>query len=156
MLETLQAKIVLGLTLVLLVLQGSRGYILHDAKTGTRTLLWTLVFGIPLALLFAYDTNCLIRGECVIRSWIRTLIFLVIAILSVVILVLTLTGHKYRLIHTQDLLTSWAPLSPSTPVFPSADGAGGSGEVVPSWTGISEGGTLGKAGIPVLTKEPGA
>lgn len=144
MLETLQAKIVLGLTLILLVLQTTQGYIMYGNPKGTRMLLWIFGIGIPLAILFAYDTNCLIQGKCVVRSWVRTGIFLIIAILSVVIMVLTVTGHKYRLVSTQDMVTSWAPLSPSTPVLPTS--------AVPNWAGISESDTLGKAAIPVLEK----
>lgn len=88
MFETLQSKLVLVATLIILLLNVLFNYMSRDTNTANMVLVVAIIIGIPLALLFAYDINCLVIGKCTVWSWIRTLIYLIMVILIVVAVIM--------------------------------------------------------------------
>ena len=88
MLETIQAKLVLASTLLILLMNVIFSYQLEGKFTGTMVLVVVLILGVPLALLFAYDINCLVKGNCTIWSWIRTFFYLFSVLLTVLAMIL--------------------------------------------------------------------
>ena len=88
MFETIQSKLVFGATLIILLLNVVFKYMSRDTYAANITLLIAVVIGIPLALLFAYDINCLVTGKCTVWSWIRTVFYLVMVILVVVTVIM--------------------------------------------------------------------
>ena len=94
MFETVQSKLVFGATLLILLLNVIFGYMSRSTYFGTVNLFMVLLIGVPLALLFAYDINCLVVGNCTIWSWIRTVIYLLMVIFSVMTVVLAVLMFK--------------------------------------------------------------
>jgi predicted tellurium resistance membrane protein TerC len=87
MFETIQSKLVFAFALILLLLDVVGGYVMYGKKMGNLMLLLVVLIGVPLALLFAYDINCLVVGNCNVWSWIRTLLYVVFSVISVVVIV---------------------------------------------------------------------
>ena len=87
MFETVQSKLVFAFALILLILDVIGGYFMYGKMMGSLVLLLIVVIGIPLALLFAYDINCLVVGNCNVWSWIRTILYLVFVIISIVAII---------------------------------------------------------------------
>jgi len=90
MFETIQSKLVFAFAMILLVLDVIGGYFMYGRTMGSIVLLIVVLLGIPLALLFAYDINCLVVGNCNLWSWIRTVLYLLVVVLSIVVTVLSL------------------------------------------------------------------
>jgi len=90
MFETIQSKLVFAFAMILLALDVIGGYFMYGQKMGNIVLLIVVLLGIPLALLFAYDINCLVVGNCNLWSWIRTVLYLLVVVLSIVVTVLSL------------------------------------------------------------------
>lgn len=72
--------------LVSIIIAISKGA--FNAFTLLGIFLWLLYIGI-----FTYDTNCLTRGSCDVWSWIRTILHIIIPILSLILLTASL-GQK--------------------------------------------------------------
>jgi membrane protein implicated in regulation of membrane protease activity len=90
MFETIQSKLVFAFAMILLVLDVIGGYFMYGRTMGSIVLLIVVLLGIPLALLFAYDINCLVVGNCNLWSWIRSILYLLVVVLSIVVTVLSL------------------------------------------------------------------
>lgn len=120
MFETIQAKLVFAFASILLLQNIIIGYMTKDATNGSLNLLVSLLFGIPFVILFTYDTNCLVLGNCNVWSWIRTCLYIIFAILMVVMTVLVMVGIKnadFDVLMIQNALSGgqWKSSSTNTP-----------------------------------------
>lgn len=53
-----------------------------------------VVLSLALTILLAYDTACLTSGNCGIWSWVRTVLYIVIPIIGIIIWIISLIRNK--------------------------------------------------------------
>lgn len=77
---------------LLLILTAIIGY-----KQITPLSVFFYILSIGMAALVVYDTSCLTQGECTIWSWIRTVLYAIVPILTVVfIMIAVLSTNKHE------------------------------------------------------------
>lgn len=94
MFQTVQAKLVFVFAIVLLIAQVLASYVTWGTTFGSIVLAIAIVFGVPLAFLLTYDTNCLVVGKCSIWSWIRSALYMLMTFISVVLIVYAIVVEK--------------------------------------------------------------
>jgi preprotein translocase subunit SecG len=65
------------------------GYVILAATNDPQKLLWLLVF-LPFSALVVYDTECLVRGNCMEWAWIRTTLYALLPVIFLILLVIML------------------------------------------------------------------
>ncbi len=108
MIETLQAKILGGTALLLLILS----FVAAIRNGSIVAAVVGFLFGALIMLLQIFDVNCTILGGCNIWGWIKTMLVEFLLLISIVTIILAL-AQKKKDTNTKDTATP-ATTTPSS------------------------------------------
>ena len=80
-------------TLLVVYILSTLIYVIIAASTEPRALLWLLV-SLPFSALVLYDTECLVRGNCDVWSWVRTTLYALAPIIWIILVVFWLMQSR--------------------------------------------------------------
>lgn len=95
MFESTQAIVAFVVMLLTLIIE----LVIAVLNSGTMGLAYwavSLVFAIPLTILFVYAINCMVMGSCHVLSWFNVLFFALEFIFMVVLMIFTIIATKKK------------------------------------------------------------